>query len=250
MIAGDLRVAYATFLVPVLPGRTVPIRVPGAAPAAGEGSVRVSVDGSPLPAPADGRWSWRAPRAPGAHRIVVRRAGRADSVVLNAVVLVPFDSLEDGRIDGFRIGSYPDRPYRGLERYRNPAGFVELTPELADLPVSPHFRLGQFRCHAPEGYPAFLPPPDPLMLEKLELMLAAVNRAGIPASTFQVLSSYRSPWYNHGIGRPRYSRHIYGDAADIYIDRDGNGVMDDLNGDGRVDIRDAEVLYRIAERMD
>jgi len=253
VIAGDLEVEYATFLVPVLPDSVVPLRVPGpggSSPGRAGGSVRVTVDGRPLGASPNGAWSWRAPGDPGVHRIVVRRAGATDSVVLNALVLVPFDRLRDGRVDGFRIGDYPERPYRGLERYRHPAGFVELTPELADLPVSPHFRLGQFRCHLPTGYPAYLPPPDPLMLEKLELMLAAVNRQGIAVSTFQVLSSYRSPWYNHAIGRPEYSRHIYGDAADIYIDRDGNGVMDDLNGDGRVDIGDAEVLYRIAEGLD
>ena len=32
---------------------------------------------------------------------------------------------------------------------------------------------------------------------------------------------------------------MYGDAADIYIDNDGDGQMDDLNHDGKVSIADS-----------
>jgi hypothetical protein len=43
---------------------------------------------------------------------------------------------------------------------------------------------------------------------------------------------------------------MYGDAADIYLDADGDGRMDDLNGDGRVDIRDARWLASVAEDVE
>jgi hypothetical protein len=50
----------------------------------------------------------------------------------------------------------------------------------------------------------------------------------------------------------RASRHQYGDAADVIIDSDGDGRMDDLNGDGRVDLRDiapiTSAIARIEER--
>ena len=43
------------------------------------------------------------------------------------------------------------------------------------------------------------------------------------------------------------SRHLYGDAADIYVDDDGDGQMDDLNEDGAVDVQDARLLAEIVE---
>ena len=42
----------------------------------------------------------------------------------------------------------------------------------------------------------------------------------------------------------RASRHQFGDAADIIIDDNKDGRMDDLNRDGRVDVADADVIQR------
>jgi hypothetical protein len=39
--------------------------------------------------------------------------------------------------------------------------------------------------------------------------------------------------------------HQWGAAADIFIDENGDGVLDDLNGDRRSDNRDGEVLHRL-----
>jgi hypothetical protein len=43
---------------------------------------------------------------------------------------------------------------------------------------------------------------------------------------------------------------MYGDAADIYIDNDGNGTMDDLNGDGRINMADARVIQSAVDRVE
>jgi hypothetical protein len=43
---------------------------------------------------------------------------------------------------------------------------------------------------------------------------------------------------------------MYGDAMDIYIDNNNDGRMDDLNGDGRIDIGDARVLAAAADRVE
>jgi hypothetical protein len=51
-------------------------------------------------------------------------------------------------------------------------------------------------------------------------------------------------------GRARDSRHQFGDAADVFVDNDGDGRMDDLNGDRRVDQRDAQILIDAAERVE
>jgi hypothetical protein len=71
-------------------------------------------------------------------------------------------------------------------------------------------------------------------------VLAAKGR---PAGSLVIMSGFRTPAYNAAIGNQTvYSRHLWGDAADVYVDADGNGVMDDLNGDGRSDVQDARVL--------
>ena len=69
-----------------------------------------------------------------------------------------------------------------------------------------------------------------------------------------VMSGFRTPRYNHSggntAGRANLSRHMYGDAADIFVDNDRNGNMDDINRDGRVDTRDADVVAQAAERVE
>ena len=48
-----------------------------------------------------------------------------------------------------------------------------------------------------------------------------------------VMSAFRTARTYRSIGnRTIYRRHLYGDAADIFVDADGDGPMDDLNGDG------------------
>lgn len=270
---GEHVVPYRVFLLTARPGEEVEIEArpgdgepgrppPAALPSGDRYVLRASAGTSVRTAP--GSWSWSAPDRPGAYRVVVRRvpggeagegrrgssgAAAADSVVLNAVVLVPFSRLRDGRVDGYRIGEYPAEPYRGLERYRRPAGFVRLTRDLVDLRVSPRFTLGQFPTKRPRSWPKYLVLEERLLL-KLEMLVERAAAEGVPTSGWRVLSGYRSPWYNRDIGRPKYSRHIYGDAADVYVDRDGDGRMDDLDGDGRATLRDADVLHRIVQRMD
>ena len=43
---------------------------------------------------------------------------------------------------------------------------------------------------------------------------------------------------------------MYGDAADVFVDNDGDGRMDDLNHDGRIDYRDAKVILEAVERVE
>jgi hypothetical protein len=43
---------------------------------------------------------------------------------------------------------------------------------------------------------------------------------------------------------------MYGDAADIFIDSNGDGVMDDLNRDGRSTIADARVVSEAVDRVE
>ena len=227
----------------VLPGETVrfevvdPDRESGytARPVAG----RVAPEGP-------GRWVWTAPPAPGLYPIHVVAADGRDSITLQALVVTPYDRLQGETLNGYRIGRYPATPLRGQARYRPPAGFVEVTRENENVLVAPHFRLKQFLCKQAAGSRKYVVLDERLLLA-LEYALERVNQAGYRASTFYVMSGYRTPAYNRSLGNVPYSLHQWGSAADIFIDENGDGVMDDLNRDGRSDIRDAEVLYRLLD---
>ncbi|MEO7503313.1 MAG: hypothetical protein ABIW94_11805, partial [Gemmatimonadaceae bacterium] len=74
------------------------------------------------------------------------------------------------------------------------------------------------------------------------------------AAGMHVLSGFRTPHYNLGLGaesgRALDSRHQFGDAADVIIDADQNGRMDDINHDGRVNFADARVVLAAVERVE
>ena len=53
-----------------------------------------------------------------------------------------------------------------------------------------------------------------------------------------------------GEGSARDSRHQFGDAADVFIDADGNGKMSDLNGDGKVNFADVKLILDAVERVE
>ena len=195
----------------------------------------------------EGSWSWKAPAAPGLYPLEI--ASDTARMTLNAFVMAPFERVRDGTLNGYRIGKYPDRPLRGLEAYRNPRGFVEMTPENENTRISPHFRLVQFKCKQDGGPPRYVVLQEQLLL-MLERVLAEVNSRGYASDTLHVMSGYRTPMYNAAIRNVKYSRHQWGDGADIFVDANPeDGMMDDLDGNGKVDFGDAGVLYRIIEEM-
>jgi peptidase M15-like protein len=190
-----------------------------------------------------GAWSWRAPDDSGLCPIRIADARTGEAMTLNVFVLVPYDGART--FHGYRIGHYHPEPLRGEPAYQRPRGFVEVSARDLDTPVAPHFKLGQFLCKQGDTFPKYLILHERLLL-KLEALLDLANERGLHASTFHVMSGFRTPDYNAAIGNSTtYSRHCYGDAADIFIDEDGDGRMDDLDGDGRVEERDGEVLERL-----
>lgn len=192
----------------------------------------------------DRTWVWTAPRTPGFYPIDVVSTDQRDSIRIQAFVLVPASRMKGEYLNGYRIGRYPDRALRGLTMYRPPAGFIEVTRANENTFVSPHFQLKQFICKQSGGYPKYIVL-DEQLVQRLERLLTLANESGYRASTFHVMSGYRTPAYNRSLGNVAYSRHTFGSAADIFIDENGDGRMDDLNRDGRSDTRDAEVLYQL-----
>ena len=171
------------------------------------------------------------------------------------VTMLPFTSKVNGRLGAYRMGFWPSE--RRLARRTggaNPSGFIRVTAENQHLRVSEHFTLRDFLTHDQQRvWPKYLVLREDLV-DKLELVIAELEARGTPVRRMVVMSGFRTPQYNsRGVGaggRAQDSRHQYGDAADVFVDNDGNGRMDDLNRDGRVDARDAQVLIDAAERVE
>lgn len=194
-------------------------------------------------------WEWQAPDKKGLYPVRIIDPVSADTVLLNIFVKVPRSEKKGEYLNGYRIGKYPITPLNGLEAYRAPRGFIEVTPENENTLISPNFTLRQFLCKQAGDYPKYVVLRERMLL-KLERVLEESNNNGFSANTFTVMSGYRTPYYNKAIGNAQYSRHVYGDAADIFIDQNPkSGVMDDLNGDGVVDYKDAAMLYDMVEDL-
>jgi len=193
-------------------------------------------------------WTWRAPSEKGHYRIKISSPVLRQPINLNVYVMIPYAKLKRGYLNGYRIGSYPSRLLKNNPIYRHPVGFIEVTPENQATPVSPHFKLEQFLCKQSGDYPKFVVL-DELLLLKLEAILERVNEAGYPCDTLHVMSGYRTPFYNKTLGNVRYSLHQWGRAADIFIDKNEDGLMDYLNRDRKLDRRDLAVLQTIIDNM-
>lgn len=177
------------------------------------------------------------------------------------ISLRPRSDKQNGRVGLYYIGNWPGEQGRVAapsrappERYAPPSGFIEVTTQNADTRVSEHFKLRDFLTHdQPNVWPKYLVL-ELRNVDKLELVLTDLASRGVNTGGVRVMSGFRSPQYNRGGGntggRAGLSRHMYGDAADIYIDSDGNGVMDDLDHDGRITIGDSRVVQQAVDRVE
>ncbi|HUP48881.1 MAG TPA: hypothetical protein VNA04_08825 [Thermoanaerobaculia bacterium] len=199
----------------------------------------------------------RIPDNPGVYKFAetVNQISRVTEA-FNIFTLVPRDEKRGGRIGSYFLGSWPFEQ-GGQPRspaYAPPAGFIEVSRENQDTHVSEHFRVRDFLTKDQRDvWPKYLLL-NPKTIDKLELIIQDLEARGIRVKHMEVMSGFRTPRYNHSggntAGRAKLSRHMYGDAADVFVDNDRNGGMDDLNGDGRVDVRDAEVIAQAAERVE
>ncbi|HVG25910.1 MAG TPA: hypothetical protein VND45_17265 [Thermoanaerobaculia bacterium] len=234
-ISGDLRYA------PALPGSRVVASVPGGATAVIAG------------APAD----FRAPAKPGIYEFAVK-IDQAQRPIddISIVTLVPRSQKRGGKIGTYQLGTWP---FEGggiprTPRYAAPPGFIQVTRENQDFQISEHFRVKQFLTKDQFNvWPKYVFI-DPLLVDKLELTIAQLQRQGVRVEHVHVMSGFRTPRYNSGggntAGRANLSRHMYGDAADVYVDNNHDGQPDDITGDGRVTVADAEKFARAAEAVE
>ena len=190
-------------------------------------------------------------RTPGVH--AARDTGASATLAL--ITMRDFAEKLGGKIGEYRMGFWPGERRKALATvYANPEGFIEVTEANADTYVSEHFRLRDFLTHDQQGvWPKYLVLRAPLV-DKLELVISQLEARGTPVRRMSVMSGFRTPQYNarggERSGRSRVSRHMYGDAADVFVDNDGDGRMDDLNRDGRIDSRDAKVILEAVEQVE
>lgn len=172
----------------------------------------------------------------------VRAGGR--EITLTLANAVPYERMQNGRLEGYRVGEYKPGPFE------RPKGFVRLTNDNARLLVSDHYRMKDFQCKL-DGDAKFLVLRTEALVKLEILQHELATQHGVSFDRFTIMSGYRTPYYNARIGNETSSsRHLYGDAMDIYVDQNGDGAMDDINRDGRIDAGDARFLLRVAERID
>ena len=172
----------------------------------------------------------------------------------SVITLKPASARQGGKIGLYYIGNWPSTRRTARVRYDAPSGFIEVTREKQETQLSDHFRLRDFFPHDQQNvWPKYIVV-EMKLVDKLELILQDLEKQGIRTGGVKVLSGFRTPQYNRSggdrRGRASLSRHMYGDAADIFIDNDGNGNMDDINRDGRVNINDARMILAAANRVE
>lgn len=165
-----------------------------------------------------------------------------------------FAAKQGAMLGSYNVGYWPGERERVSKAYANPAGFIEVTPENANTRISEHFRLRDFLTHDQANvWPKYLVLREELV-DKLELVIQELDASGHPVRHMTVMSGFRTPQYNatggNTAGRAELSRHMYGDASDVFVDNNADGRMDDLNGDHRVDYRDAQVILDAVERVE
>ncbi len=236
-------VPFDTFAVSVMPGETVDLHF--ASPVPGRMYYAHAAEGRMVERRA-GEWTWTAPQTPGYYPLSI--GGVEGAIQLQVFVKRPYDNAE-GWLNGFQIGHYAEEPRNGDPQFLPPSGFIEVHPEMEEIPVSPHFTLGEFLCKQTSGYPKYVLVDERLIL-KLEHLLRQAKAEGLTDRPFHIMSAFRTPYYNRKIGnRTTYSSHLFGMAADIFIDTNGDGRMDDLTGSGRVTVEDANLLAGFVEEQ-
>ena len=233
---------YREFAVYVLPAEHLDLCVIALNP----DTVAIQADGGALDKIEGCRWIWTAPEEPGLTQLRIADSG-STQMTLSVFVMVPANRVRRGSLEGYAIGEYP-APLDDSPIYLPPDGFIRVTEEVLGVNVSPNFKLGQFVEQRNEGFPKFIVLRERLLL-KLEELLEDLNDRGVPAESLSIVRGYITPLRNSDLGNSRDSRHIYGGAVTFIVDRDGDGRMDDIDGNGVLNRADGVALFEIIDEL-
>ena len=240
--ARSLTYPYGEGAIFAMPGEKIPLAVE--APA--KRLHRVDAPQGALVATGPNKWTWEAPVKPGRYPIEVKDPSGKTIADFAAFVMVPNKTVRAGVLNEYQIGFYPDTPLKNNPIYIPPKGFIEVTRENEDTKISPNFRIKEFLTKQKSGYPKYL-----VLDERLVFLLEAIGAhlepRGWDADDMFVMSGYRTPYYNKQLDDTKYSLHQWGRAADIFLDKDGNGRMDDFNQDKVISKEDAAALAAVLD---
>jgi len=245
----DLTMDSNTFFARVLPGKTLPIEITP--------HVRVS---NPRWSASSGSLSgtgykvlYTAPQEPGRYPVefTAYHNNNKYEATVQVFVLEPFENMKNYGINGFYIGRYPNPAAMNNDpHYQYPPGFMKVTEEDKNVHITLNYELGDFLPHGYSGWPRYTLVDERLAL-KLEIVTRELRERGLMKTRLRFLSAFRPPARNNGAGQAEFSRHQYGCALDMYVDDGGRpGWMDDLDGDGKEDLRDALLLYKLINQME
>jgi hypothetical protein len=207
-----------------------------------------------------------APEKPGAYYLSLAATASAARPEKELCVLVPHPAAAGKTADGWelsaggeKIGFYRHPSRSGNAKVReNPAGYqppawwFRLTGGNSGFEVIPGLTAGELVSPPEDGGPRhtdLVPVCYPMWLA-IHTLRKALPGLGLPETSLRLISLFRAPAHNRGIGSNSFSRHVYGDAFDFYIGLDADGVKAaDLNRDGKLDRRDAWPLIRLIEDL-
>jgi uncharacterized protein YcbK (DUF882 family) len=184
----------------------------------------------------------KAPDIPGFYQVATQheKLGRG---VLQLIVKTPIDTARVKQYNGYQLNQYP-KPYKGYVKYSQPKGLIEINKTLENRYLSDLVQIKDVMCKQRSEYPKYLLV-DTEGLKMLDDLYDYLSAQGLKFSRFSFISGYRTPYYNRMIGNGKHSRHLYGDAFDLYIDENGDYRMDDLNQDGKQNKQDVDYLYQL-----
>jgi hypothetical protein len=207
-----------------------------------------------------------APSQPGTYFMAFRQSGGTEAEQeFFLCVYVPYpargvkaDKGLDIQVNAVNIGNYRAVEHSGNakvrsnpESYQPPRWWLRITPETAGLEIYPSLRLGELVAPSEDsGLPhTDMVPVNYPMWRVIFRLRQALEEKGIPGSALRLISVFRTPAYNRGVGSNAFGRHIYGDAFDFYIDLEGDGKASDLNHNGRLDRQDAYLIVSLIENL-
>jgi hypothetical protein len=240
----SLSYPYGKGTIVAMPGEKIPLSVDAPATRLH----RVDAPQGALVATGPNKWTWEAPLKPGLYPLKVKNPSGDTVADFSAFVMVPSKSVQLGVLNEYQIGFYPDTPLNNNPIYTPPKGFIEVTRENEDTNVSPNFRIKEFLTKQKSGYPKYLALDERLVF-LLEAIGAHLEPRGWDAGDIFVMSGYRTPYYNKQLDDTKYSLHQWGRAADIFLDKDENGRMDDFNEDKVISKEDAVELAGVLDAL-
>lgn len=242
--ARSLTYPYEEGAIFAMPGEKIPLSV--TAPKSRLYSVDAPQGG--LVAAGPNKWTYEAPIKSGLYPLKVKGPAGNTLADFSVFVMIPSSAVRQGVLNDFQIGFYPETPLKGNPIYVPPAGFIQVTRENEDTKVSPNFRIKEFLTKQKSGFPKYL-----VLDERLVFLLEAIGAhlapRGWDGDDIFVMSGYRTPFYNKQLDDTTYSLHQWGRASDIFLDKDGNGRMDDFNNDKVISKEDAAALAAVLEAL-